>query len=405
MRGEALFSIGSVGYLLSQAAIIVIVARFGDVGLLGAYGFAAAVLTPLYFSVRLGVDTVLAAGRSSDDEVTRLVSTTTAASLGLAAALILACVVCLVVLKEQRSIIAIFVIVALTRLVENIIYCLNGYRIGNHAHRRAAVTLIAVSVFAPLALAVGYLATGSPILAIAMIPAANLAGFAFFGLSEYRSLKPALFDRRNFAKLVELMPLGASSALSQVQNAAPRVFGGAFLGMDILGALMPAFQIFTLVVATVNAAIQSLLPRIASRTHVDAASAVRTILTYAGILGLALCLVSVPAGFLLGPAIISLVFGSQYEIAALAIGWFAVAWTLRVMAIFLNNIAIIRRDYGALVRQNFYTATIAVMIFPALIALFGTDGIVAGMIATSAFLLARLTWHFTKSARMAAHYG
>jgi O-antigen/teichoic acid export membrane protein len=391
VRQEAVFSAASISYLLSQAAIIVIMAWLGDVALLGAYGFATAVLTPPFFASRLGVDTVLAAGGRSSDQVGSILSATFTASVVLLVLTGLAAATWVLVVGSSPDLAVIFLIVGFQRLIENISACLNGYFVGTRSHGRAATSLFARAVIGPIAMLAGYWLTRSALFAIAMVPLAYAAVALISDLPSYRRLNVSLFVSGTQARIRALSPLGANAALVQFNNAAPRLFGGLFLSLEVLGGLMPALHLMTLIVAAANSMLQAMLPKVAALIVDNDRTRVRTAIRLTYLLGLALAIALVPISFLLGPAAITLVFGNNFGLAAQSIGWLAIACSLRVMANFLENAIIVWEDYGGLLRQNIYTTVIGLFLLPTIINVYGVMGLVAGVILTALFLLARLT--------------
>lgn len=387
----AVFSLGNLAFLVAQFVLLTLVARLGDPLLLGAYGLSMAILNPLFFLANFGMRRALAVDMSG-----RFVFSTyrKARNYLIAASLILALII-LPILPEDTEVRIVFAILLVAKIADSMCDLEYGFLLRQMAPHRIGVSFTLRGALSVLLYIAAFLVTSDAVWSLLTLPAGWIAVYLFHDRRYRRRITRDQAQGSGAgvtALLLHLWPLALGDAMIQFQQSFPRLMVERTFDLATLGALLPGFQVYTLVLALGNSVTQAILPHLANRIHAQDWEGIGGTVIRTMALALPVLAIGILLSYLLGPFMIELVFGHEYALSGEALGLLSLAWTFRLLGVVLQNYVLAGGRFSALFRVQIAVSLIHLIAVIGLWYLIGLNGIFWGLIAGNAAFLAAMVW-------------
>ena len=386
--------LGQSIYIVCQFAVLMLLARLAGIDDVGRFGFATAVITPVYWLADLGLRTnkttdVANLHSFADLLALRLVTT----ALGYASILALAAA-----LSADRVTMAIAAVFGAAKGVEAVSDLAYGVF---QRHGRMALfarSMIARGVGGLAAFAALLVLTGSVAAAFAGPLAVWAAACLAHDLPLARGLSRGEERRVRWARLwptaVASLPLGGVQFLAALNTALPRFFVERLLGLEALGAFTAVSYVLQAANTTVTAVSRSISGHLADLFQAGRPAAVRRTVTRCAAATLLVGVAGLVASWLLGERILALLFGPELRGQGVLLVLIVAVAVLRATGIVLQAGPIARRRFATLVRLR--AADLGLVAAASLLggALAGIEGLAAGLVVAAGAQLAVLLFIF-----------
>lgn len=377
--------LGQVVYILSQFAILILLARFASVEDVGRFGLATAITAPVFFFFQLGLrfnQATDAANEFGFADFFLLRFLSTLAGLATIAA------IGLLTLGDPRTL-AILGLFALAKAVEMQSDLMYGVFQKAGQLRLVAESLILRGVSSTLLFALALAFGGTPVAAFLIYFLVWLSVFLVFDWPRARRLEQENARRARLAEIWRLArtsaPLGLSGLFSNLSGSIPRFLLAYSVGLEQLGyftSVAYVYQGANMMIQAINQAIIGRLAQYWRQANLAAFHSVMRKLSAALAGGAVLgALVLVP----FGGQLLALAFGPDYGAYGDLLVLMMVALGFNApMGIHQTGLMAQRRFTAQLVNRAIFAASVAVFA-GAGIALYGLNGAALGL-ATSSLL-------------------
>jgi O-antigen/teichoic acid export membrane protein len=343
LRSNAVWALAGQGAAaLAQWVVVVVLARTGDLELVGTYGLALAICTPVFAFWALGLRNVYVGGRHTDGGLgpfIRLRSTT------MVAALVCTAVIALMLEPAGASVL---LLVAAGRAADMVGDILFAYDHARSALRPVALFQLANSLLSTLAVLAILLSGGNLVMALAAslgvsvvlsiaLPARRVARLCSAG-------PPSSASKGHGWRLWRsAVPLGLASLVTAAGMNVPRYALELHSGRADVGILSALSYIMLATTLVAAATAQSLLPELARRLADGGGGALVAVVRAGVVRALAAGAALVAAGFLAGRQVLGLVYGPLYAahwitfgVLCLAAALIAAGWILDMALVALG---------------------------------------------------------------------
>lgn len=378
-RGSLFFAFSSnVVYALCQAAMLVVLAKFGTPAMVGQFGLGLALTTPVLLLSKLQLRSAIVTdveGEYSFADYARLRLVTTLAAM--------AVVVCLLAASGPASgTTRVVLAVALVKAIEGASDLCAGVLQKHGQWGRIAVSACIKGVTAPFVLWAGLTWFASPAVGLLGVAGCYAVVVALFESRWVRSLVAGESARplswESVKTLLRLtLPLGVVATLLSLHVNLPRYVVSAHLGVEALGYSHLMVTGNTLVQALGQAGLASL-----ARSHGIGRQAFLRLLGYLLFAALLVGLACLGAALALGSEILSFVYRKEYAGYADAFVWLSVGAVLTYLSSVLGYALTAARLFR--VQVPLYAASAAVCLVASLawVPSFGLKGAAFATIAS-----------------------
>ena len=388
--------LGQATYIVSQFFVLLLLTRLAGVEEVGRFGYATALITPIYWLTDLGLRTNKTTDTSSlhsfsDLLALRLLTTALGYGLILAIAALLA---------ADAATLAVTVVFAAAKGVETLSDV--AYGVFQRHGRMAQLTrsMVMRSLGSLGAFAILLVLTGSVPTAFAGHLLIWTGVYVVHDLPEARRLSAAEERRVRWARLwptvIASLPLGGAQFLSALNTALPRLFIERFAGLEALGIFTALAYFLQAANTTATAVSRSIAGHLADLFQAGRPAAVRrTIVRYVAVIvaiGVGGLLIAWPAG----NAVLGFVFGPDLQGQTTVLMLILATAVLRSAGIVLQTAPIARRRFMTMVRLRALDAALVAAASFAGGVLAGIEGVAAGLVAAAAVQFALLVLIFER---------
>ena len=383
-RGSLFFAFSSNAvYALSQAAMLVVLAKFGTPAMVGQFGLGLALTTPVLLLSKLQLRSAIVTdveGEYSFADYARLRLVTTLAAM--------AVVVCLLAAGGPASgTTRVVLAVALVKAIEGASDLCSGVLQKHGQWGRIAVSACVKGVTAPFVLWAGLTWFASPAVGLLGVAGCCAIVVALYESRWVRSLVAGEFARplgwESVKTLLRLtLPLGVVATLLSLHVNLPRYVVSAHLGVEALGY----YTALTHLMVTGNTLVQALgqagLASLARSHGIGGRQAFLRLLGYLLFVALLVGLACLGAALILGPEILSFVYRKEYAGYADVFVWLSVGAVLTYLGSVLGYALTAARLFR--VQVPLYAASAAVCLVGSLawVPSFGLKGAAFATIAS-----------------------
>lgn len=379
--------VGQGVYILSQFAILVLLARFSSVEDVGRFGLSTAITAPVFFFFQFGLRFNQATDAASEFGfssflllrfVSTILSLASIAAIGLLAT------------GDTRtlSILALFSLAKAVEMHSDLMY---GVFQKNDALRMVAESLIARGVFSTIAFALLLIFGGSPVWAFLGYFVVWLAVFLAFDFPRARRMERANERRASLGEIARLAwnsaPLGLAGLFANLSSSIPRFVLAYFAGLEQLGiytGIAYVYQGANMVVQSVN---QAIIGRLAKNWRDGNTRAFHGTMLKLTLILSGLAFVAMLAILPVGNALLDLAFGAAFEPYGTLLVLMVAALALNIpMTIHQTGLMAQRRFPAQLANRAIFALSVGVF-SSAGIALYGLNGAAIGLAVASVLQL------------------
>ena len=374
---------GQSSYIASQFVILMMLVRLAGVEDVGRFGYATAVITPIYWLMDLGLrtnKTTDTANLHSFSDLLALRVLTTLLGYGL----ILSVAAALVDDEATLAIVAVFGVAKGFEAVSDVAYGVfqRHGRMALFARSMIARGFGGLAAFAALLIWSGSVAVAflGPLVVWAAVCLAH-------DLPQARRLSAGEERRVTWRQLgpiaVASLPLGGAQFLAALNMALPRIFVEQMAGIEALGVFTAVSYILQSANMMMTALSRAIAGHLADLFQAGQADAVRrTVARYAlatllgGLSGLAVA-------WLGGEVILGLLFGPELRGQTLVLTLIVAAAVLRALGIILQTAPTARRQFTTLVRVRALDVGLVAGASLLGVSVAGLEGVAAGLIVAA----------------------
>ena len=371
--------LGQATFIVTQFMVLVLLARLADIESVGRFGYATAIVTPVFWLTDLGL---------------RTNKTTDAANLNSFADLL--------ALRLLTTILGYGAIVGIAALMTDDAVTLAITAVFGAAKGFEAISDVAYGVYqrhgrlqllagAMIARGLGSVAAFAAILVLTGSVAGAFAGHLLvwaavcllYDLPRARRLSRdeprGVRWGRLWPTVVESLPLGGGQFLAAMNTALPRFFLESFAGIAALGVFTAVSYLLQATNMTMTAVSRSIAGHLADLFEAGRLGAVRRILTRYTALTLVAGAIGTVLVWPVGDRVLALVFGPELEGEGTVLMLILAAAVLRGAGIMLQTGPLSRRRFGAVLKVRIVDLAVVGTASLAGVALAGIEGVAAAL--------------------------
>lgn len=385
MRGMSWSFVGNLIDVACSWAFLMVLIKFGSTEMVGQYGLAIAILSPIFSLTNLQ----LRALQSTDAKREYAFGDYMAARL---VTLVLAFFALVAVLSFDRES-TMTILLCSILFVRFTIVAIGDVYLGllqqNEWIERMSRIQIVAAVVLVASFTAGFVVSGRLVGGVAFSTATMLLPVLFLVIpaskqvvatQRIRSGLSIIWNKDAIWALIRTSaPLGLVSFLISLNSNVPRYFLAKYVGDHDLGIFVALSALLTAGITLVASVTQAVIPRLARlRAEDDKSGFVRLLLRLEAV-AVAILIASVMGAYLVGPQIISVVYSSEFAEHRAALVWLAAACGIMLGGRFIGNAITVARRLKIQIATNSAALILLVALNFALVPNYGIAGATASI--------------------------